>query len=233
MERRGLVPSLFVFVIAVVVGYFSGSNSWRGVVYLDDGTLANDGNVRTPAAIKRELDFSHLNGAELISATQKRLVTAARMIIHEGSIGIELGHFVARDESGRRQLACDSIYNRLWLRFDAEGIASAGEKSSMVIDAPCQISGKDLTAIEPIWVPVKQLLESPATNVEFSVTPETKIRFENMSGSWPVMWSLQSIRLYHAGDRKHEVNITTQELRELRSQPFVMNWMATRSAKGQ
>jgi len=75
------------------------------------------------------------------------------------------------------------------------------------------------------------LLESPATNVEFSATSETKIRFENMSGSWPVMWSLHSVRLYHSADKKHEVNITTQELRELRKQPFVMNWMATRSPK--
>lgn len=230
MEKSGFLSSLAVFALAVSIGYFAGGKSWRGVVYLNDGTLANS-NLRTPAAIKRELDFSRLDGAELISATQKRLVTAARMIIHEDAIGVELGHFVTRDENGKRQLACDSLYNRLTLSFDAEGMASAGEKSTMVIDAPCLISEKDITAISPVWVPVKDLLSGPANDVEFTPSPGTRIKFENMSGSWPVMWSLQTIRLYSSSDTGRSVTINSRELRELRKSPFVMNWMQARGQK--
>lgn len=227
MQKQGYFAAAAFFMGAVALGLVTGANSWHGVVYLTDGTLANS-NVRTPAAIKRDIDFSGLNGAELMSASQKRLVTAARTILQEGAVGVQLGHFVTRDENGQRILACNGVYDRLTLQFEGEGIAVAGEKPSMAIEAPCRVSEKDITSIEAVWVPVARLLGSPATDVEISVTEGTKFKFENMNGSWPVAWSLKAVRLYNSGEAGREVNITSRELREFREKPFIMNWMEAR-----
>lgn len=232
MEKRakqGYFAATVFFLSAVGLGIATGANSWRGVVYLTDGTLANS-NVRTPAAIKREIDFSGLNGAELLSASQKRLVTAARTILQDGSIGVQLGHFVTRDENGQRILACNGAYDRLSLQFDGEGIAADGEKPSMKIDAPCRTSENDITSIEAVWVPVSELLQGPATNVEVTGQEGAKFKFENMNGSWPITWSLKSVRLYNSGETDHEVTITAREMHEFREKPFIMNWLEARRA---
>lgn len=232
MRSFGGYISVAVFFAAIVAGVYSGSRSWDGVVYLTDGTIAN--NSRNPAAIKRELDFSRLDGAELIMATQKRLVTAAKVIVRQGLIGVELGHFVTRDSTGQRRLACDGTFNRLTLRFDADGMASAGEKPFMEIDAPCVPSSSDITSIEPIWIQVEKLLEGRAVDAEVNFSDGINYKFNHMNGSWPISWSLQSVRLYSSGktehndETRHEVSISARELKEIRNRPFVMNWMEAR-----
>jgi hypothetical protein len=228
MKKNSLYGALAIFAVAVCVGYFGGTRSWKGVVYLSDGSVLN--NTRNPAAIRRDLDFSHLNGAELITATQKRLVTAARTILKDDLLGVELGHFVTRDESGQRRLACDAFYNRLTLRFEAEGMASAGEKPEMEIDGPCLTSTKDITAIEPIWIPVKKILGTRAVNSDLDFFEGVKFKFVNMNGDWPMMWSLQSVRLYNSQESGREVNISTRDLHELRAKPLILNWLEARKA---
>jgi hypothetical protein len=229
MSKLGFFAGAAVFSVMVFGGMYAGSRSWSGVVYLTDGTIGN--NTRNPAAINREIDFTKLDGSELITATQQRLVTAAKVIVKEGLVGVELGHFVTRDSNGRRSLACDGTYNRMTLRFDAEGIASAGEKPSMEIDAPCQTSPKDVTSIEAVWVPVAKILETRAVNSELDYFEGVKFKFIEMNGSWPVSWSLQSVRLYNNQEPGREVSIGAREMHELRAKPVVMNWMQARAKK--
>lgn len=210
------------FTLMVVSGLYAGSSSWKGVVYLSDGTIAN--STRNPAAIQRDLDFSRLDGADLMSATQKRLITAANVIIHEGLVGVELGDFVTRDANGQRRLACDGTYNRLTLRFNAEGIASGGEKPAMQIDAPCHTSPNNAQSIEAVWIPVNQLLKSRAVNSTVEQADGSTLTFENMSGSWPVTWSLDSVRLYDSEAVAQDVRISATELQQLRPHSLMMNW---------
>lgn len=230
MNKLGIGFSLLTFVFAVAIGVYGGARSWKGVVYLTDGTLVN--SSRNPAAIKRELDFSRLDGAELIMATQKRLVSAAKIIIHEGQLGVELGHFVTRDLSGQRRLACDSnyngTYNRLTLRFDAEGVASAGETPYMEVDAPCRSSLNDITRVDPIWIPVRKILESKAIDSDVDFADGVKYKFSFLNGNWPGMWTLQSVRLYSSEDASREVRISARELKEIRKRPVILNWHEAR-----
>ena len=227
MASKGICSAAAVFAIAMIAGLYSGTKSWKGVVYMTEGTRFQNG--RTPAAIKRELDFSKLDGAELITATQKRLVTAARTISRDGLVGVELGHFVTRDSNGQRRLACDTSYNRITLRFEADGIASAGEKPMMEIDGPCQASMKDVASIEPIWIPVSKLLDTKPVDMDVDFHEGVKFRFHNMNMVWPVSWNLLSVRLYNNVEAGREVNITSRDLRELRQSPLVVNWQeATR-----
>lgn len=226
MANKSVISAAVVFVLAMVAGLYGGTKSWKGVVYLTDGSRFQNG--RKPAAIKRELDFSRLDGAELITATQKRLVTAARTIIRDGLVGVELGHFVTRDANGERRLACDAAYDRIQLIFEADGIASAGEKPEMEIDGPCRSSMTDIASIEPIWIPVEKIMDNRPANMDLDFFEDVKFKFDNMGMSWPVMWSLQSVRLYNSQDPTREVRITTRQMQEIRQQPFVLNWLEAR-----
>lgn len=234
MKKSQWAVGFLFFAAATLIGFSVGKKTWRGTVYLTDGTLGNQvGNDRTPAAIKRELDFSKLDGAELLSATQKRLVTDARAIIHEGSVGIELGHFVTRDEDGQRRLACDSVYNRLTLEFAGEGVATAGEKPEMSVDAPCAVAKENLASIAPVWIPVAEVVkETASSDWQRSYGDGVNIQFSHMVGAWPMEWSLRSVRLYHTAQPEAQLSINESELRELREKPFKMNWFEAIGNRG-
>jgi len=232
VNKFAFMTGFVFFTVAVSCGYLLGANSWNGAIYLADGSLVSNTN-RNPAAIKRELDFSHLNGAELITATQKRLVSAARVIIREGLAGVELGHFVARDETGQRRLACDALYNRLTLRFEGNGMATDGDKARMEVDGPCVTSTQDISRIEPIWIPVSKILKTPATNEELDFSEGVKFKFTDMNGDWPTSWSLESVRLYNSEDTGRTIDISARDLHEIRQHPFVLNWLEAQKASRQ
>lgn len=224
MQSKTL-SAITVFAVAMAAGFLVGGRSWNGVIYLSDGTLNTS---RNPAAIKRELDFSRLDGAELITATQKRLVAAAKVVLHGDQIGLELGHFVTRGPDGQRRLACDDFYDRLTLTFEAEGMASAGEKPRMEVDGPCQTSNTNIASIAPIWIPVAKILGNKAVDMDLDFKEGVKFRFSNLHGDWPVRWSLDSIRLYSESETHRTIAINAIELREIRRSPLVIDWMEAR-----
>lgn len=216
--------SLLLIAVATVFGFKVAISSFDGVVFVSSTTKAN---ARNPAAIRRDLDFSRLDGAELITASQKRLVTAARVILEHDDMGLELGHFVTRGEDGERQLACD-YYDRVSLRFEAEGIAESGEKSVMEVDGPCR-TGNDITRIDPIWIPVQRILGERPTNMDLTYPDVPALEgisfhFDHMGTQWPSRWALQMVRLYHEDEPGREVTISERDLREILDRPVILNW---------
>lgn len=211
--------------VAIVAGMFAGRTSWNGVVYLSMKNFS--GNERNPAAIRRDLDFSKLSDDELITASQKRLVTAARVLLNESDIGVELGHFVTRDESGEKKLACD-FYDRMVLSFEAEGIAENGEKPSMEIEGPCKIAS-DITRIEPIWIPVQRILGENAGDMDLKYPDlgEVNYHFQAMTSDWPMRWGLRAVRLFNSSEEGRQVSISGTDLNQLTDQPIIVNWSGT------
>lgn len=208
-------------MIALAAGFYSTVRAWNERLFLSDNQLHS--NSRIPAAIRRDLDFSMLDGAELITASQKRLVTAARVVLQQDELGIELGHFVTRGSTGKSQLACD-FYDRVTLRFEAEGIADSGEKPVMEVDGACR-PAQDITRIAPIWLPVARILNERPSDMDLGYEEDgPKFRFAHMGGEWPMHWSLQSVRLYNGSEPGREVNISKRELREILEKPLVLNW---------
>ena len=227
--RSEFIGGVVFFACTVATGFLVGGTSLKGDVWFATNATASASgpNDRNPAAIKREIDFSHLEGAELITATQKRLVSAARVEQHNDGVGVVLGHFATRDADGERKLACDSLYNRLTLFFEAEGMADAGEKPSMQIDAPCRSSIQDVGSIDAIMVPYEKILKERPTNMDLTYEEGVKFKFESMGTEWPHHWGLQTVRLYNSDDASHEIKISSHELREIRSAPLMLHWQET------
>lgn len=81
------------------VGWFLSQNS---PVARDTVTFSSIS--RDPAAIKRVYDFSNLQGSALSIATKQRLISGAKVLYEDSSVGIELGHFVVKGGEGEKEL---------------------------------------------------------------------------------------------------------------------------------
>jgi hypothetical protein len=177
---------------------------------------------RSPAAIHKSLSVAPLDGMELMTASHERLISAARVILQDNDIGIELGHFVTRDPNGDAQLACDT-YTQAVLRFEADGIAEAGLKPTMEVDGPCRTSD-DITRIEAIWIPVNKIVEQKPADMDLSFDDGVRFKFADMTSEWPDRWVLRSVRLYNEADSGHDLTISSREIRAIRERPFILNW---------
>jgi hypothetical protein len=210
----------FLFV-AVTSGVWVGSSSWGGRIELSK--MAQDaGSSRNPATIRSDLDFSSLVGAELLLATQRRLVSEAKILRQNLDVGIELGAFVTRGEDGERLHVCQH-YDRISMIFEAEGIAVSGRKAGMEIDGPCTPS-QDISRIEPIWIPVSRLLEQPPTDMDISFDNDVDFRFERMVSEWPPMWRLVGVKLYSSNDLTRGLSLSGEELRQHLTEALILDW---------
>lgn len=234
MERKfhsNFRTAVFFFAFVTAFSLYLTHLSLRGRYY--QAELEKLAKGRTPAAIRKDMDLSELDGAALVSASQKRLLSAARVILQDSEIGIELGHFVTRDLAGNKELACD-FYSKVILRFEADGIAEFdssdnfdGErfhKPRMEIEGPCR-TADDITRIEPIWIPVDKILDERPGDIELSYGGDVHFKFDSMTSEWPRRWILTSIRLFNESEPGRDINISSTEIREIREKKaFVLNF---------
>jgi hypothetical protein len=211
------------FTLFAAFGFWISVSAWDGMVYVSDLKLKGLSG-RVPAAIRKDLDFSRLNGAELMSASQKRLLTAARVITTSKNVGIEFGQFIIRSEEGQRQLACD-FYDRVRVRLEADGMAVSGEKPSIEINAPCATSD-DLALTEPIWIPTEEILAGRAIDGEatFASVERTSFKFVNMTNQWPRRWAVTEVTLFREADPGQVVHVDQTDMQEFNRKPLILVW---------
>lgn len=223
--KRQSTGAAVVFGLAILTGVVAGRTSWNGAIYLTSTSFTS--NVRNPAAVHRDLDETKLEGSELLTGTRNRLVSEAKVVLDGGEMGLQLGHFVTRDSQGNRQLACD-FYNRMRVTFQADGVASAGEKPTMEIEGPCKTAA-DITKIEPVWIPVLKILGEEPGDMDLSF-PENEglaFKFSNIDERWPTRWVLTSVQLLNDSENGRTLGFNAQELRAVRAKPLVLAWPST------
>ena len=208
----------FVFALAILGGFFVATTSFRGLIYVHSDYFNNG---RNPAAIRRSFDFSHLEGSALQLASRRRLVTDAQVVLAEsGMVGVELGHFLTRDDSGRQVFACE-FYDRVSMRFEAEGVADGGEKPGMVVEGPCSVPlAEDLNRMAPIYIPVARIMGMPAADSEALTFPDiagVQYKFSSVGTQWPRHWILQGIRLFNQHEPTRDISIGAAEMRKISS----------------
>ncbi len=210
--------SAVYFLIAMALGGTAALRSWDGVIflYLDDS--------RAPSAIHRELDISALRGADLMLASQKRLVSEAKLLKRSDSLGIQLGQFVLRNEKGIRTTAC-RVFDRVTLEFVAEGLIENGEAPSMTIEGSCS-EAHDISQLEPLWIPVQRIVaESPGDmELQFWDQEPVRVRFQHLGLEWPMHWRLNGVQLSSSNQMSTPVGLDHQDIRKLLDSPIRMNW---------
>lgn len=221
MSKKWFAGAAF-FCLAIVAGGLIGRKSWNGAIYLTSTSFTS--NLRNPAAIHRDLDYTKLDGSELLTGNHNRLISSARVLLQKNEIGVELGHFVTRDEQGNKQLACE-FYDRMRLTFEAEGVASSGERPSMVVEGPCR-TGDDITRIEPIWIPVTKIISEKAADMDlaFSENEGVTFKFKDMTGEWPNRWRLSTVRVFNDAEANRSVELSADDLHRIGGKPVVLAW---------
>ena len=213
---------VLAFLGTFAAGFFVATSSWQGLVFVHSDYFQD---YRSPAAIKRVFDFSHLEGSALRLASQKRLITDARILQESERVGIELGHFVTNGE-GRKQLACE-YYDSIRLTFEASGMAENGEKATMEVVGPCLVPvAQDLNRIAPLWIPVSKLLMETPHDKDY-VFPEAEgvhMKFAHLGSHWPHEWALTSVKLYHQTEAKREISISGPEMQDLVKRPLRLHF---------
>jgi hypothetical protein len=210
---------------AVAAGFQFTRSRWDGMVFVSD--LKRFGETgRGPAAVRRDMDLSRLDGEALMAASQRRLLTAARVITEPGNeaVGVELGQFIIRSMDGHRQLACD-YYDRVALLLEADGVAEAGAKPTLEVIASCQ-SGKDLSLTKPIWIPFQRFVqERPADmDLNFNDFPESEFRVSGLPDFWPRKWIVTGVRLFKHDEPGREIVVDMADMRDLQMQPLVVRF---------
>ena len=222
MNNSHVLSGSIVVILAAIIGASVSLRSWNGIsyYYLDE-------NKRHPAAVRRAFDFSQLEGDALELASQKRLLSDARVVnLKKGfGWGIELGHFITRGDRGERQFAC-GFYDRVELTFFAKGMAISGERPLMMVEAGCRI-GDNVNRISAIPIPVSKILQEPPGDLEFQYLEENPvvIKFNHVVDQWPRKWSLYSVRLFHHSITNREVKVDSTQIQNISTNDEVqMTW---------
>lgn len=214
---------IFWFLLVGLLSFKTMTQVWDGMIFVSDLQLRGHSG-RVPAAIKKELDFSQLQGIDLFEASQKRLLSAAKVLTLHDMIGIEFGQFILRSENGDRTLACD-FYDRMRIKLLATGVAKGGESPELVIETPCR-SSNNLAMMEPVMLPVNKFLAETPRDMDLSY-PEfngASYQFRNLTAQWPRRWEIKEVKLYQETDDKSSVLIDAFDGREQGIQPLSIKW---------
>jgi hypothetical protein len=177
------------------------------------------------------IEMSVMRGTELLSAAKQRVLEDARVFEMGDDLGIELGHFFARNDEGDAKLACQ-YYDRVELVFVESGVTNSGVTPKMVVDGECSFDTQQVSRIKPLAIPVKRLMESETpTNMSYDYLAKTpvKLTFKDfgLSQTWPTEWDLVSVRFYVEQMGGRELLITSEDINSIRTSPFTMEWKNT------
>jgi len=210
LKKLGMTFFLFAFSFGVGYGIMLHTSAWGPV-------------TRDPAAIRQVYDFSNLSGSDLTAAMKKRLLAGSAIIREKQSLGVELGHFAMAKITGEKTLACQE-FKKVVLRFEAEGIATGGERPVMEVEGACEFS-PDMTKINPILIPVDKIMaEKPSDGeIQYREGHAVTLRFRGLTEEWPTRWLLTSIRLSNPGEQK-ELLIDSEEVSQILGRPMMVNF---------
>lgn len=181
--------------------------------------LVWDHNDRYPAAIPKNNFFAFLDKKDTVSLLEKEVIESIQIKKIENRFQIDIRNFFVRSENSH---ICD-IYDSYQLTFEAEGIATNGQRPTMVINSPFQISAKT-NLPRPIYIPIKDIFELKPTNtdISFQVNPSVSFQFRNISEMWPEYWVLSEV-LLHAKTNE-EILIDRKKIYENSKKPLAMDW---------
>lgn len=206
-----------LFTASLVIGFSLIQRSHESFQSRQQAQLARD-----PAAIRAPFDFSGVQGKNALEAIKKRLVTGTRLLRRGELVGIEIGNFVIRGQSGQRIFACEE-YQTLRLVFEGDGTIIGGEKPMMTLLSPCEISRTDINRLAAIWLNSQTILASPlgTPSIALNEAGDQVLKFTNVSEEWPRVWALLSIELLNEANR---IFVEPEDLAALRKEPLIMEF---------
>lgn len=212
---------IFTVLMAAAVGVWFSAQSWNGITYYFLG------DSRQPAAVRKSLDLSNLEGSALQLASQKRILEEAKVISTDHGIGIELGHFILRGEDGKKQFGCH-VYDHIQLVFYADGVAADGNVPMMSVEGACKMQ-TDINRISAIQIPTHKILQEKPGDLELSYLEDTPvfIHFDHVVDKWPREWTLFSVKLFSQNNPNRSIKelfIDHSQVQASTQKPLKLSW---------
>lgn len=176
---------------------------------------------RYPAAIENQSFFDFIKPEDSLNvALEKEIMDSIKIQKIEKQFQIDVRNFFVKSSN---QHLCE-IYNEFTLTFEAEGIATSGERPSMTITSPCEVSSRTNLPI-PVRIPVADIfkLKPTDTNISFQINPRVNFSFKNVSDVWPEYWVLSNVQFQNS-TLQNEIVINRREIYKLSSKPLIMEW---------
>ncbi len=186
-------------------------------------SLIFSGATRNPAAVQSENFFSFFNReASLETALHKDIVGSIQVAKLEKSFQINVRNFLVKNLNNMH--LCE-YYDSYTLTFEAEGIASSGQRPTMIVTSPCRVSAKTKLPI-PVIVPVEDIfkLRPTDTDISFEINPSATFSFRNVMDVWPSHWVLSKIKFEHSEFSDRQVFIDRKKIYTYSVSPAVMEW---------
>lgn len=206
------LAAVILFFSFIFGGYKFATLSWGGTVYVYLG------EERSPAAVRNTSDYSEVSYRNLGAAPEVQLIAEAEVEMREGSAGIYLGNPLFRttrgNEFGCRVKEREGLYDRVELHFIGSGISTSGDTAEMIVEAPCE--SVDLAwALQPVWIPIQQIVSGPAKDMDLAVDGEhpVNVRLRHMPDEWPPQWVLTKVKLYRADDGEYFFEADSEKMR--------------------
>lgn len=179
---------------------------------------------REPASIEQKNLFSLFQTQNALGvALEKRVVESINVAKNERLYQINIRNFVLKDTAESLHL-CE-YFNTYTLTFEAEGIASSGERPTMTVSSPCELSAKTNLPI-PIMIPVDDIhkLAPNDTDISFQINPKANFSFRNISDNWPEYWVLAKVEFNSKDFSSRDLIIKKRDLYNISQKPITMNW---------
>ncbi len=183
-----------------------------------------DQSNRDPASIPKN-DFFQMFKPEkpIQSALHKEIVSSLLVAKNQKEFQIQVRNFLVKENDINQPLC--NYFNEYTMTFEAEGIASSGERPTLTITSPCLVSERTKLPY-PVRIPVEDIFKlKPAdTDISFQVNENALFSFKNIYDAWPEYWVLSKIEFDHTNTVGRKITIERKEIFELSQKPIVMEW---------
>lgn len=224
IQLRKFLKSIFVFSAFFILGLWSSIRSWQGEEYMSVSQLTSPESLRDPAAVRRGIDFSQIAGSDFASLSKERILKDATIRIGEnGTYGLDLGHFIVRNQNGKPSFACQ-LYDRVQVKYMGEGIRVNGNIPEMEIEGECHVDS-DVMHMSTLWIPYKEIVSGKPTDgfLTFSDGVNVKVKLTNISDSWPKLWFISDVTLKDSTGKNQNLLIERDVISLVQLKSLVMS----------
>ncbi len=188
--------------------------------------FGDHGGFRQPASIPP--NALNLYESDILdSAAKKRILAGTRAWKENGTMGVTVGHYIAKNVGGGTSQLCD-LYQNISLTFTAEGMAVSGSRPTMTIEGACVMatnsqSNGQMTA--PLFIPLDQIQQEKPADLELRYTTPSDIvvRLKDIPGEWPSYWVLTEIKMLNKKEGR-SIAIDTATIYKLSAVPISISW---------
>lgn len=184
---------------------------------------------RTPASIPEQNFFQLFKPESAVNtALHNEIISSLKVAKSQKNYQIQIRNFLVKDSANHDKANRESLcgyFSDYKLTFEAEGIASNGERPTLVIHQPCVVS--EITKVpNPILIPTDDIfkLKPSDTDISFKASQNTIFSFKNIYESWPEYWVLSKIEFDSEIDPSRNILIERKEIFQNIQKPIVMDW---------